>query len=122
MNLHEGVTKAQLKMLNAICGDLSRQVIWHGVRLDKDDYRHMLSGTAAGWRPVPMIDQGDGRFGVILLGSSSLKLTKQQAQDAITMGLAIGDDPSSQGLKAQPVRWSDAVLHGLGFDPKELAA
>jgi len=109
-------------MLNAICGDLARQINWHGCRLDKDDWRHLLSGTAAGWRPVLGIDDGRGHTPMVLIGSSSLKLTKQQAQDAITQGLAIGDDPSSQGLSAQPVRWSDAVLHGLGFDPKEIAA
>ncbi|SDW93811.1 NinB protein [Lysobacter enzymogenes] len=106
-------------MLNAICGDLARQINWHGCRLDKDDWRHLLSGTAAGWRAVPTINQGDGQFGIVLLGSSSLKLTKQQAQGAITQGLVIGDDPSSQGLKAQPVRWSDAVLLGLGHNPND---
>lgn len=106
-------------MLNAICGDLARQISWHGCRLDKDDWRHLLSGTAAGWRVVPKIDDGDGSFGMILLGSSSLNLSKQQAQDAITMGLAIGDDPSSQNLNARPVVWSDAVLLGLGHNPND---
>lgn len=114
------ITEAQRRMLNAVAGDLARSIIWHGVRLDKDDWRHFLSGTAAGWKAVPAYCNGDGRHGVIMLGGSSLKLTRQQAKDAITMGLHIGDAPHEQGLKCAPVRWSDAVLLALGFNPKDL--
>lgn len=116
------ITEAQRRMLNAVCGDLARHVRWHGVRLDKDDFRHLLSGTAAGWKAVPAYDHGDGRNGIIMLGGSSLKLTRQQAKDAITMGLHIGDHPQEQGLSCAPVRWSDAVLLGLGFNPRDLEA
>lgn len=118
----EKMTSAQQRMLNAVCGDLEKQVTWHGFRLSKADWRHFLSGTELGWRTIPGIDQGDGRPTVVMLGGSSLDLSKTQATNAIGMAIAIGDDPSSQGLSDQPVRWSDAVLHGLGFDPKELAA
>lgn len=117
-----GMTDAQRRMLNAVAGDLARSIRWHGFRLDKDDFRHLLAGTMLGWRMMPAIDRGDGKVGFIMLGGSSLKLSKSQAADAITQGLAIGDDPSSQGIDAQPVRWSDAVLLGLGFDPAEMAA
>jgi len=116
------MTDAQRRMLNAVCGDLARQIRWHGFRLDKDDWRHLLSGTVLGWRAVPAIDQGDGRVGIVMLGGSSLRLTKSLAKDAITQGLAIGDDPTSQGIEANPVHWSDAVLHGLGFTTQDLAA
>jgi hypothetical protein len=114
------ITEPQRRMLNAVCGDLARQVRWHSVKLDKDDWRHFLSGTAAGWKAVPAYDHGDGRNGIIMLGGSSLKLTRQQAKDAITMGLHIGDSPQEQGLSCKPVRWSDAVLLGLGFNPRDL--
>ena len=116
------ITDAQRRMLNAVCGDLAKHVRWHGVKLDKDDWRHFLSGTAAGWKAVPAYDFGDGRNGIIMLGGSSLKLTRQQAKDAITMGLHIGDSPQEQGLTHKPVRWSDAVLLGLGFNPRDLEA
>ena len=116
------MTDKQRKMLNACCGDLSAQVRWHGNRLSKDDWRHMLAGTMAGWRMLPGIDRGEGAPGFIMLGGSSLNLSKSQAKDAITCALAIGDDPSSQGLKSPPVRWCDAVLLGLGFSPRDLAA
>lgn len=116
------MTDKQRRMLNAVCGDLSRSITWHGFRLTKDDWRHLLSGTMLGWRVMPGIDRGQGAPGFVMLGGSSLKLSKTLAADAITQGLAIGDDPTSQGINAPPVRWSDAVLLGLGFNPNDLAA
>ncbi len=113
------MTDAQRRMLNAVAGDLAAQVAWHGNRLSKDDWRHMLAGTMLGWRMMPAIDQGEGAAGFIMLGGSSLKLTKSQAADAITTGLQIGDHPEEQRLRAKPVRWSDAVMRGLGFNPAD---
>lgn len=114
------MTDKQRRMLNACCGDLAAQVVWHGNRLSKDDWRHMLAGTMAGWRMMLGIDRGEGAPGFIMLGGSSLNLSKTMAKDAITQALAIGDDPSSQGLTSPRVRWCDAVLLGLGFNPNDL--
>ena len=116
------MSDAQRRLLNACCGDLAAQLKWHGFRLTKDDWRHLLAGTMLGWRMMPGIDQGDGRPGLIMLGGSSLKLTKSQATDAITAAIAIGDDPSSQGMTANAVKWCDVVLLALGFNPKDMAA
>jgi hypothetical protein len=114
------MTDQQRKMLNAVCGDLAAQVRWHGNRLSKDDWRHMLSGTMLGWRMMPAINRGEGAAGFIMLGGSSLDLSKTLAADAITCGLQIGDRPDEQGLSCKPVRWSDAVLLGLGFNPADI--
>ncbi len=102
-------SKEQLNTLNAACGDLSAQIVWHGNRLSKDDWRHMLSGTVLGWRMMPAIDRGEGAPGFIMLGGSSLDLNKEQGTDALTLAFSIGDDPASQGLKSPPVRWCKAV-------------
>ena len=72
-----------------------------------------------GWRMMPAIDRGEGAAGFIMLGRSSLNLTRSQAADAITVGVHIGDNPEEQGLKARAVRWSDSVLRGLGFNPRD---
>ncbi len=114
------MTRKQQRMLNAVCGDLARQIRWHGNSLHKDDWRHMLAGTMLGWRMMPGIDRGQGAPGFIMLGGSSLNLSKSQAADAITTGLQIGDHPEDQGLDQRPVAWSDAVLLGLGFNPDQL--
>ncbi len=115
------MTPKQMRMLNAVCGDLSSQLAWHGKRMSKDDWRHMLSGTMLGWRMMPAIDRGEGAAGFIMLGGSSLSMTKTLAADAITVALSIGDQPESQGLASPRVRWSDTVLRGLGFNPRDFA-
>lgn len=116
------MTDEQRRMLNAICGDLSRQVSWFGERLTKDGWRHFLSGHVLGWRMLPGIDRGEGPRGFVMLGGSSKELSKTLARNAITCGLQIGDHPDEQGLSCSPVRWSDVVLLGLGINPRDLAA
>lgn len=101
--------REQLNTLNAACGDLANQIQWHGFRLTKDDFRHLLAGTVLGWRMMPAIDMGTGAAGFIMLGGSSLDLTKAQASEALDLAFSIGDDPSSQGLQSPPVRWCAAV-------------
>jgi hypothetical protein len=105
----ERMSDAQRRLLNAACGDLAAQLRWHGFRLTKDDWRHLFSGTVLGWRTMPAWDNGDGRQGVVMLGGSSLDLSKSQATDAITMAFRLGDDPSDQGIDASPVRWCAVV-------------
>lgn len=56
-----------------------------------------------------------------MLGRSSLELTRAQAADAITALVQIGDHPEEQGVKSKAVRWSDVVLLGLGFNPRDVA-
>lgn len=110
----EMMTDEQRRTLNAACGDLAAQIDWHGHRLSHDDFRHMLSGTVLGWRTVPQIDTGEGQAGFIMLGSSSLSLTKANAAKAIELAFAIGDCPEGQGLDCEPVRWC-AVICKLRF-------
>jgi hypothetical protein len=103
-------TNDQRKLFNAACGDLSAQIKWHGFKLSKDDWRHMLSGTVMGWRMMPGIDKGEGTAaGLIMLGGSSLDLTKRQCTEAIELAFLIGDHPQGQGLEAEPVKWCAVV-------------
>ena len=106
---NELLTEQQRKILNAACGDLAEQISWHGFKLSKDDWRHLVSGTIKGWRMMPAIDRGEGAAGFIMLGGSSMDLSKEQCIDAITQVFVIGDDPSTQGLKSKPVRWCASV-------------
>jgi hypothetical protein len=115
------MTDAQRRMFNACCGDLAEQIVWHGGhRLSKEDWRHMISGTMLGWRVVTGIFRGEGAPGLVMLGGSSLRLSKTLAKDAITCALNIGDHPDEQGLQCQRVRWCDAVLRGLGYSTADL--
>ena len=114
----EMLTEKQRKILNAACGDLSAQIKWHGFRLTKDDWRHLLAGTFLGWRMMPGIDMGEGPS-FIMLGGSSLDLKKGPCSDAITQAFLIGDHPDTQGIDAKPVKWCAAVCLARGIPDSE---
>lgn len=110
------MSRDQQKLFNAACGDLARGLRWHGnIRLSKDDYRHMISGTILGWRTMPGIDRGEGSAGWIMLGGSSLDLLKEDCTDAITLAFHIGDHPEEQRLTDPPVDWCDVVKLARGI-------
>lgn len=96
------LTRDQQKLLNALCGDLERQVCFdesghyanvrdapNGRRLAKDDWRHALAGKAKGAaeRYIPDWDSPEKK---ITLATSSLKLTVEEAGFAIEMAYALG--------------------------------
>jgi hypothetical protein len=108
------MTDAQRRLMNAACGDLE-QMRWFGKRLSKDDWRHLLSGTVLGWRIMPGVDMGNGDRQMIMLGGSSLELTRTQATDAITMAFYVGDAPHEQGLTCKPVAWCYVVRMARGI-------
>ena len=113
------MTDGQRRLFNAACGDLADQLRWHGYWLTKDDWRHFFSGTVLGFRTLPAWDSGDGRQGVIMLGGSSLNLTKSECTDAITMAFLLGDDPSTQHIDSPAVDWCDVVKSARGIHPND---
>ncbi len=113
---------AQRRLLNAACDDLGAHLLWHSIKLSKDDFRHLICGTLLGFRTVPGIELGDGKRGWIMLGGSSLDLTRTQATDAITLAFHLGDFPQEQGIHASPVPWSDVVCLARGIPDSERVA
>jgi hypothetical protein len=119
----EMLTEQQRKIFNAACGDLSRQIKWHGFRLSKDDWRHFISGTVLGWRTLPGIHRGEGAPGFVMLGGSSLNLSKELCSEAITIAFSLGDQPwEYEPTQTRRVRWCDAVCLARGINPEEMAA
>ncbi len=79
-------TSEQNKKLNAMCGDLAEQVLWHGQALGRDDWRHMF---VAAYRKEQRIVPGiNGGF--VVLGASSRKLSVAECGDVIEMLNAFG--------------------------------
>lgn len=113
------MTREQQKLFNAACGDLAQCLPWHGIQLSKDDYRHMISGTVMGWRTMPGIYNEHGQRGWIMLGGSSLDMTKSEATVAIHTAFRIGDNPSLEGLPHPRVRWCDVVRLARGISDDE---
>jgi hypothetical protein len=117
------LTHQQQKILNAGCGDLANQLLWHGNHLSKDDWRHFLAGTVLGWRMLPGIPMGTGAPGFVMLGGSSMDLKKAQCIEAITLVFAIGDAPwDYEPTQTKPVRWCDAVCLARGFRDSDMGA
>lgn len=105
----EGMSIAQRKLLNAACGDLAKQMNWHGFTMSKDGWRHFFAGTVLGARFAPGWDYGDSKQRVIMVERSSLDLSKSQATEAITMAFFLGDHPDEQGIDSPPVRWCEVI-------------
>lgn len=103
------MTDAQRGRLNAMCGDLSKQIRldWQtgayvhvskapgGRKLSKDDWRHMMVAVVKGQTSVPH-PEGNG---FIVLGQSSKNLGKRLTNECISLIDAFG---SMRG-----VQWSD---------------
>ena len=107
--LDDEMTDPQRKRLNAMCGDLAKQLRLDfdtgqyvlatqapgGKRLDTDSWRHMMVAVLKGQTSVP---HPEGR-GFIVLGQSSKQLGKRLTCELIDLIDAFG---STRG-----VRWTD---------------
>lgn len=83
---------AQNDRLNAMCGDVARQVVWHGQRLSRDDWRHMfVASFRKGQKVVPGIDGG-----FVVLGASSRQLTEAECSEVIELLFAFGAEHNVQ--------------------------
>lgn len=105
----EVMTHPQRKRLNAMCGDLSKQVRldWEtglyvnakktkgGRKLAKDEWRHIFVAVALGQTSVPNPEGG----GFIVLGQSSSHLSIKTCTECMMIITAFGD--------AREVEWSD---------------
>lgn len=119
MQKHEPWTEwrstEQNSLLQPACRDLAEQILWDRMELSQDDWRHLICADILGQKAVRGVHGG-----VVMLGGSSRKLTKQDATDAITLAFSIGDDPESYGLIGQHrVQWSEIVCKARGISPND---
>lgn len=87
-------SQEQNALMWSVLTDLSRQVMWHGQKLTKDEYKDLLTAGLKKQRAIPGIDGG-----FVVLGSSTSKMTKQEMTDLITLAHAFGDE---RGVKWSP--------------------
>lgn len=87
----------QNQLMWSILSDLSRQVMWHGQKLTKDEYKDLLTAGLKKQRAIPGLDGG-----FVVLGSSTSKMTKQEMTDLITLAHAFGDE--------REVKWSPTSI------------
>ena len=90
-------SQEQNQLMWSVLTDLSRQVMWHGQKLTKEEYKDLLTAGLKKQRAIPGLDGG-----FVVLGSSTSKMTKQEMTDLITLAHAFGDE--------REVKWSSTSI------------
>jgi hypothetical protein len=86
----------QNKKLWAMLGDISKQVVWYGVKYESDDWKDILTASLRKeLRTAPNVDGN----GIVVLGMRTSQMTVGQMNELIAFMDAFG---SQQGVK-----WSD---------------
>lgn len=80
----------------AMLTDISKQVIWHGQRLSKEEWKEMITAALKRQKVVPGIDGG-----FVVIGASTSKMSIKEMIDVIDFSYAFGSDP------AHPVKWTE---------------
>lgn len=83
---------AQNALFWAVMTDIAEQVVWHGRKLAKEDWKHVLSAALYQQDVVPNLS-GDG---FVVLGKSTSKMTVREMRDLIELAQAFG---AEQGVK-----------------------
>ena len=86
---------AQNSLLWSALTDLSRQVVWHGMKLSPDDWKCMCTAALKKQRHVPGLDGN----GFVVLGESTSKMTKAEMTELIEFIHYTG---ASHGVKWSP--------------------
>ena len=87
----------QNALLWSVLTDLSKQVLWHGEKLTKEEYKDLLTAGLKKQRAIPGMDGG-----FVVLGTLTSKMTKQEMTDLITLAHAFGDN--------REVKWSPTSI------------
>ena len=66
--------------------DVSRQVIWHGLRLTPDDWKDMFTAALKNLRVIPNIDG----TGFVALGQRTSTMSKRTFRDLVDLIYAFG--------------------------------
>lgn len=83
---------AQNALFWAVMTDIAEQVVWHGRKLAKEDWKHVLSAALYQQDVVPNIDGN----GFVVLGKSTSKMTVREMRDLIELAQSFG---AQQGVK-----------------------
>jgi len=88
---------AQSRLMWSALGDISRQVIWHGQKLDPADWKEMCTAAIKKQRVVPGLEGG-----FVVLGSSTRSMTKAEMTELIDFVHCLGT--------THDVQWSAASV------------
>ena len=81
-----------------LLSDISKQVNWHGFKLDSEDWKEVISASWREQRAVPKIGGG----GFVVLGVSTRKLGVKEMAELLEVITAFGHE---QGVKFSAPKW-----------------
>jgi hypothetical protein len=90
-------TSDQNARLWASLNDVSKQVVWHGRKLDSESWKHVFSSSLKKMDVVPNLEG----TGFVALGLSTSRMTKTELSDLLTLVYAFGAD--------HDVQWSEPM-------------
>lgn len=90
----------QNKRLWATLRDVSEQVVWHGMKLDSEDWKHIFTAALKGQRSAPGI-----KGGFVVLGQSTSKMRVSEFSELLELIYAFGAERS--------VRWSEDAQEAI---------
>lgn len=93
-------TAMQNRKLWPMLQDISNQVVWHGQKLRKEDWKHIFTAALRGYESVPGLN-GE----IVVLGKETSKMGKREFADLIEIIYAFGSE--------KYVVWSEKALDGF---------
>lgn len=72
--------------LNAMCGEIARQATYQGMKLSKDDWRHLIAAMTFKLRLLPNLD-GDG---IVTLTPSTSQMSREDMGKMIEAAYYVG--------------------------------
>ena len=78
-------TVDQNKLMWALLGDVARQVVWHGQKLEPGEWKDVFTAALKRQKVVPGIDGG-----FVVLGSSTSRMTKSELSELVELIYAFG--------------------------------
>lgn len=81
--------------------DISEQVVWHGLKLTPEEWKHVFTATLKGQKTVPNLDG----TGFIILGQSTRAMSKKELSNLLELAYAFGAE--------RDVKWSETAKTDL---------
>lgn len=78
-------SSAQNRRLWAMLADISKQVVWHGQKMESEDWKHIFSASLKRTRVCPGIDGG-----FVVLGQSTSQMTRGEMSEMQELMEAFG--------------------------------
>lgn len=87
-------TLEQSAKMWAMLGDLSKQIVWYGMKLHDEEWKSVLTASLKGQKTVPGLNGG-----FVVTGASTSSMTIKEMSDVIELAYAFGAE--------HDVKWSE---------------